>query len=168
MALSLALRLALGLAPPPSSLASQGPYAKAVFVEAFGAPPESLINAVPLEDFGGHASPSHGHADPNLTHAVELVAAMGLNKEGRVVRTPDGKPPPAFGAAADGDADRNMIMGANFFCSPSDSLAVIVANAACIPFYKAGLKACARSMPTSCALDLVAKKLGIPCFEVPP
>eukprot|EP00908_Phaeocystis_cordata_P023226 Transcript_566.p1 GENE.Transcript_566~~Transcript_566.p1 ORF type:complete len:624 (-),score=322.72 Transcript_566:1922-3793(-) len=143
----------------------QGPYAKAVFVENFGADPASLMNAEPKEDFGGHASPSHGHADPNLTHAVELVAAMGLNKEGRVVKTK--KPPPAFGAAADGDADRNMIMGANFFCSPSDSLAIIVANAKCIPYYKDGLKGCARSMPTSCALDIVAKKLGIPCFEVP-
>merc|ERR1719199_587626 len=59
----------------------QGPYAKAIFIDAFGAPPSSLINATPLEDFGGHDSPSHGHADPNLTHAVELVAAMGLNKE---------------------------------------------------------------------------------------
>jgi len=145
----------------------QGPYAKAVFIDCFGAPPSALINATPLEDFGGHDSPSHGHADPNLTHAVELVAAMGLNKEGRVVPTPDGKPAPAFGAAADGDADRNMIMGSSFFCSPSDSLAVIVANAACIPHYKGGLKGCARSMPTSCALDIVAKKLGIPCFEVP-
>ena len=68
----------------------QGPYAKAVFIDCFGAPPSALINATPLEDFGGHDSPSHGHADPNLTHAVELVAAMGLNKEGRVVPTPDG------------------------------------------------------------------------------
>merc|ERR1719326_2396081 len=75
--------------------------------------------------------------------------------------------PPVFGAAADGDADRNMIMGSQFFCSPSDSLAVIVANAACIPWYKDGLKGCARSMPTSMAMDRVAEKLGIPFFEVP-
>jgi len=143
----------------------QGPYAKAIFYGEFGAAPGSCINAEPKEDFGGHDSPSHGHADPNLTHAVELVAAMGLNKMGLPIETP--KPPPSFGAAADGDADRNMIMGSKFFCSPSDSLAVIVANAQCIPWYKGGLKACARSMPTSMATDLVAKKLGIPFFEVP-
>jgi len=143
----------------------QGPYAVRLLQEIFGSPATSLINAVPKEDFGGHESPSHGHADPNLTHAVELVAAMGLNKEGREIET--AAEPPAFGAAADGDADRNMIMGSRFFCSPSDSLAVIVANNACIPWFKDGLKGCARSMPTSCALDIVAKKLGIPCFEVP-
>ena len=143
----------------------QGPYAKAIFVGEFGAPESSCMNAVPKPDFGGHESPSHGHADPNLTHAVELVAAMGLNKMGEVIKT--AKEPPTFGAAADGDADRNMIMGKNFFCSPSDSLAVIVANAKCIPYYKEGLKGCARSMPTSCALDRVAEKLGIPYFEVP-
>merc|ERR1719247_932791 len=143
----------------------QGPYAHKIFQELFGAPASSLINATPLEDFGGHASPSHGHADPNLTHAVELVAAMGLNKMGLPIETKS--EPPSFGAAADGDADRNMIMGNRFFCSPSDSLAIIVANAACIPYYKDGLKGCARSMPTSCALDRVAQKLGIPCFEVP-
>ena len=90
---------------------------------------------------------------------------MGLNKLGLPIDTQT--PPPAFGAAADGDADRNMIMGSRFFCSPSDSLAVIVANASCIPWYKEGLKGCARSMPTSMAMDLVAKKLGIPYFEVP-
>jgi len=143
----------------------QGPYARRLFVEEFGAKLSDLLNAYPKEDFGGHDSPSHGHADPNLTHAVELVAKMGLNKMGLPIETTS--EPPVFGAAADGDADRNMIMGSRFFCSPSDSLAVIVANATCIPYYKNGLKGCARSMPTSCALDLVAKKLGIPCFEVP-
>lgn len=143
----------------------QGPYARRVFVQEFGAPPSSCINSYPKEDFGGHDTPSHGHADPNLTHAVELVAKMGLNKMGEVVPTKE--EPPTFGAAADGDADRNMIMGSRFFCSPSDSLAVIVANATCIPYYKNGLKACARSMPTSCAMDLVAQKLKIPYFEVP-
>lgn len=143
----------------------QGPYAKAIFIDEFGAPPESCMNAVPKPDFGGHDSPSHGHADPNLTHAVELVATMGLNKKGEIIQTET--EPPAFGAAADGDADRNMIMGSRFFCSPSDSLAVIVANAKCIPYYASGVKGCARSMPTSCALDRVAKKLGIPYFEVP-
>merc|ERR1719460_2693401 len=143
----------------------QGPYAKKIFVDEFGAPASSLMNCEPKEDFGGPASASHGHADPNLTHAVELVARMGLNKEGREIETTS--EPPVFGAAADGDADRNMIMGSRFFCSPSDSLAVIVANATCIPYYSAGLKGCARSMPTSCALDLVAKKLNIPYFEVP-
>ena len=143
----------------------QGPYAKAIFVDEFGAPPSSLLNATPLPDFGGHSTPSHGHADPNLTHAVELVAKMGLNKEGNKIETKE--TPPSFGAAADGDADRNMIMGKQFFCSPSDSLAVIVANATCIPYYSAGLRGCARSMPTSCALDRVAEKLKIPYFEVP-
>merc|ERR1712039_88810 len=76
-------------------------------------------------------------------------------------------PPPSFGAAADGDADRNMILSSNFFVSPSDSLAMIVANANLIPQFKDGLKGCARSMPTSGAVDLVAKKLGIECFETP-
>merc|ERR1719460_3613562 len=143
----------------------QGPYATRIFCGEFGAPASALMNAVPKEDFGGHESPSHGHADPNLTHAVELVAKMGLNKAGEVIE--GAQEPPTFGAAADGDADRNMIMGSKFFCSPSDSLAVIVANAKCIPYYAEGVKGCARSMPTSCALDLVAKKLGIPYFEVP-
>merc|ERR1712087_18625 len=143
----------------------QGPYARRIFVDEFGAKYSDVINSDPKEDFGGHSSPSHGHADPNLTHAVELVKAMGLNKMGLPIET--SQEPPSFGAAADGDADRNMIMGKRFFCSPSDSLAVIVANATCIPYYSKGIKGCARSMPTSCALDLVAKKLGIPYFEVP-
>merc|ERR1711879_817871 len=89
----------------------------------------------------------------------------GLNKDGRKIDTET--PPPAFGAAADGDADRNMIMGSQFFVSPSDSLAMIVANAELIPQLAGGLKGCARSMPTSGAVDLVAKKKGLPCFEVP-
>ena len=90
---------------------------------------------------------------------------MGLNKEGQKVDT--GKPIPKFGAAADGDADRNMILSSQFFVSPSDSLAMIVANSHLIPQFKDGLRGCARSMPTSGALDLVAAKKGIPCFEVP-
>merc|ERR1719272_541039 len=143
----------------------QGPYAKRILVEELGGKAESLMNAVPKEDFGGKESPSHGHADPNLTHAVELVARMGLNKMGEKISTPT--PPPTFGAAADGDADRNMIMGSQFFVSPSDSLAIIVANADCIPQFKKGLKGCARSMPTSGALDIVAEKKGLKCFEVP-
>lgn len=94
------------------------------------------------------------------------LADMGLKKDG----TKTDKDPstiPNFGAAADGDADRNMILSSQFFCSPSDSLAMIVANANLLPQFKAGLKGCARSMPTSGALDRVAKKKGIPCFEVP-
>eukprot|EP00933_Yihiella_yeosuensis_P061270 TRINITY_DN64078_c0_g1_i1.p1 TRINITY_DN64078_c0_g1~~TRINITY_DN64078_c0_g1_i1.p1 ORF type:complete len:694 (-),score=187.01 TRINITY_DN64078_c0_g1_i1:231-2312(-) len=143
----------------------QGPYAKRVFVDELGATESSLMNAVPKEDFGGKASPSHGHADPNLTYAVELTAKMGINKLGERVGPADGVP--EFGAAADGDADRNMILGKQWFVSPSDSLAIIAANAKCIPFFKGGLNGCARSMPTSGALDLVAKKRKIPCFVTP-
>merc|ERR1712139_561074 len=90
---------------------------------------------------------------------------MGLNKEGRKIDTD--KPVPSFGAAADGDADRNMILGSQFFVSPSDSLAIIVAISELIPQFKEGLKGCARSMPTSGALDIVAREKGIPFFEVP-
>merc|ERR1719220_2224618 len=126
---------------------------------------DSCKNANPREDFGGKESALHGHADPNLTYAVELVATMGLNKEGLKIDT--ATPPPTFGAAADGDADRNMILGSQFFVSPSDSLAMIVANSDLIPQFKDGLKGCARSMPTSGAVDLVAKKKGIECFETP-
>jgi len=143
----------------------QGPYARRVFVEELGAPESVLMNAIPKEDFGGKASPSHGHADPNLTYAVELVAKMGTNKTGEKVGSPDGVP--EFGAAADGDADRNMILGKQWFVSPSDSLAIIAANSNCIPFFKGGLKGAARSMPTSGALDLVCKKKKIPCFVTP-
>jgi len=143
----------------------QGPYARKILEKTLGGKKGSCTNADPQEDFGGPSSAWHGHADPNLTYAVELVKTMGLNKEGRKIETE--KPPPVFGAAADGDADRNMIMGSQFFVSPSDSLAIIVANADLIPQFKKGLRGCARSMPTSGALDIVAKKKGIPCFEVP-
>jgi len=143
----------------------QGPYARKILEKTLGGTKGSCTNADPKEDFGGPESAWHGHADPNLTYAVELVKTMGLNKEGRKIETE--KPVPFFGAAADGDADRNMIMGSQFFISPSDSLAIIVANADCIPQFKKGLKGCARSMPTSGAVDLVAKKKNIPCFETP-
>merc|ERR1712228_1010924 len=143
----------------------QGPYARRIIEQELGAKAGSATNADPKEDFGGPSSPWHGHADPNLTYAVELVKTMGLDKGGNKIQTPS--PPPTFGAAADGDADRNMILGSQFFISPSDSLAMIVANSDLIPQFKGGLKGCARSMPTSGAVDLVAKKKGIECFEVP-
>merc|ERR1740123_1420868 len=143
----------------------QGPYARKIIEGVLGAAPGSATNADPRGDFGGHDSPWHGHADPNLTYAVELVATMGLDKGGNKIET--AVPPPKFGAAADGDADRNMVLSSNFFVSPSDSVAIIVANSGLIPQFKDGLKGCARSMPTSGALDLVAKKLGIECFETP-
>merc|ERR1712190_702387 len=143
----------------------QGPYARGIIEVALGAKAGSCKNADPKPDFGGPESAWHGHADPNLTYAVELVADMGLNKEGNKIDT--GKPIPNFGAAADGDADRNMILSSQFFVSPSDSLAMIVANCDLIPQFKDGLKGCARSMPTSGALDIVAEKKGLKCFEVP-
>lgn len=139
----------------------QGPYAKRVFVEELGAPASSLINDTPKEDFNG------SHADPNLTYAKELIQHMGVDSKGMPV-TGQADEPPAFGAAWDGDADRNMILGSRFFVTPSDSLAIIAANAHVIPFFqKKGLRGVARSMPTSGAVDLVAKKLGIALFEVP-
>lgn len=143
----------------------QGPYAIGIIEKELGAPKGSVKNGKPRPDFGGPKSAWHGHADPNLTYAVELVKTMGLNKEGNKIEV-EGKIP-TFGVAADGDADRNMILGSQFFISPSDSLAMIVANSDLIPQFKDGLKGCARSMPTSGALDLVAKKKGIKCFEVP-
>ena len=129
--------------------AVNGPYAHAILEGKLGASQESLINAEPKEDFGG------GHPDPNLTHAHELVEIMYSDKA------------PTLGAASDGDGDRNMILGQNFFVTPSDSLAVLAANAQHIPGYKTGLTGIARSMPTSQAPDRVAKSLGIECYETP-
>lgn len=140
-----------------------GPYSKAVFVDELGQDSSILINAVPKDDFNG------GHADPNLTYAKDLVSIMGVDRTGGKVEIKGGKLPPSFGAAADGDADRNMILGSQFFVTPSDSLAVIAAYADVIPFFKSqgGLKGVARSMPTSGAVDRVAKKLGFDLFETP-
>ncbi|CAI7866051.1 unnamed protein product [Closterium sp. NIES-54] len=126
-----------------------------LFVRELGVPASSLVNCVPKEDFGG------GHPDPNLTYAHDLVEAMGLGKH------QPAQEPPEFGAACDGDADRNMVLGKRFFVTPSDSVAIIAANAeASIPYFKGGLKGVARSMPTSAALDVVAKELGLKFFEV--
>ncbi|CAM9241878.1 unnamed protein product [Chrysoparadoxa australica] len=154
----------------------QGPYAKAVFVDELGAAECSIINAVPKDDFNG------GHADPNLTYAKELVAKMGLSSKGMPL-DPEGNKKddgcgclpgdkakvPAFGAAADGDADRNMILGRRFFVTPSDSVAILAAHADIIPYFysQGGLKGVARSMPSSGALDLVAKKKNLRFFETP-
>lgn len=139
-----------------------GPYAKKCMIDILGQPEDSCMNAVPKDDFNG------GHADPNLTYAKELVAIMGLDKKGTKIDV-GGKKIPSFGAAADGDGDRNMILGSQFFVSPSDSLAVIAAYADCIPFFRnqGGLKGVARSMPTSGAVDLVAKDLNFDLFETP-
>jgi len=139
-----------------------GPYAKAVMIDELGQDESVCLNAIPKDDFNG------GHADPNLTYAKELVEIMGLDKTGMTIETGD-RVVPSFGAAADGDGDRNMILGTKFFVTPSDSLAVIAANANCIPFFaqQGGLKGVARSMPTSGAVDLVAKELGFDLFETP-
>jgi len=126
-----------------------GPYARRILEERLGASPGSVINAVPLEDFGG------GHPDPNLVHAHELAELMY------------GSSAPTVGAASDGDGDRNMIMGSRFFVTPSDSLAVMAANAHLLPGYKSGLRGVARSMPTSQAVDRVARAMGIDCYETP-
>jgi len=139
-----------------------GPYAKAAFVGELGQSEDVCMNAIPKDDFNG------GHADPNLTYAKELVALMGLDRKGMKIETGD-REIPSFGAAADGDGDRNMILGTKFFVSPSDSLAVIAAYADVIPYFKSqgGLKGVARSMPTSGAVDLVAKDLNFDLFETP-
>jgi phosphoglucomutase len=129
--------------------AVNGPYAKEILERRLGASSGSVMNFVPLEDFGG------GHPDPNLTYAHELVEIMY------------GDNAPDFGAASDGDGDRNMILGNHFFVTPSDSLALLAANATLTPGYKQGLAGIARSMPTSAAADRVAQALNIPCFETP-
>ena len=126
-----------------------GPYATRLFEGLLGAPAGTVRNGTPSEDFGG------GHPDPNLTYADELAALL---LEGDAYR---------FGAACDGDGDRNMILGRHCFVNPSDSLAVLTANAPLAPAYAGGLAGVARSMPTSAAVDVVAKELGIPCFETP-
>lgn len=126
-----------------------GPYAHAIFEELLGAPAGTVMNGVPLEDFGG------GHPDPNLVYAHDLVELLF------------GDDAPDFGAASDGDGDRNMILGRRFFVTPSDSLAVLAANATLVPGYKDGLAGIARSMPTSQAPDRVAAALGIDCYETP-
>lgn len=126
-----------------------GPYAKEIFMNRLGTPETSLMNCEVSETFGG------GHPDPNLTYAHELVDILYGNDA------------PDFGAASDGDGDRNMILGNHFFVTPSDSLAIIAANAKLIPAYRQGLAGVARSMPTSGAVDRVAQKLNIPCYETP-
>jgi phosphoglucomutase len=146
-----------------------GIYATRILGEQLGLPAEALTRCEPLPDFGGH------HPDPNLTYAPELVSAMGLTRSGEplagaaAVAAAAATAVPDFGAAQDGDADRNMVLGARFFVTPSDSVAVIAANQAAIPAFArtGGLKGVARSMPTSCALDRVAAKLGLRLFEVP-
>lgn len=126
-----------------------GPYATEILENRLGFPKGTVRNGVPLEDFGGH------HPDPNMVHAHELFETMF------------GTDAPDFGAASDGDGDRNLIVGRHRFITPSDSLAMLAANAHLAPGYAGGLKGIARSMPTSAAADRVAEALGLPCFETP-
>jgi len=126
-----------------------GPYAKVIIEGMLGAPAGTVMNGETKEDFGG------GHPDPNLTYAHELVEKMY------------GEHAPDFGAASDGDGDRNMILGNHFFVTPSDSLAVIAANAEAAPGYRGGIAGIARSMPTSAAADRVAEAMGLACYETP-
>jgi len=126
-----------------------GPYAKTILEDMLGAPAGTVMNGEPKDDFGG------GHPDPNLTYAHELVDILYADDA------------PDFGAASDGDGDRNMILGNHFFVTPSDSLAVMAANATLVPAYKSGIAGVARSMPTSGAADRVAEALGITCYETP-
>jgi phosphoglucomutase len=126
-----------------------GPYAQYIFETILGASVGSVINATPTEDFAGQ------HPDPNPIHAAQLVACLF------------GENAPDLGAASDGDADRNMIIGQGLLVPPSDSLAILTAHAHRIPGYQQGLTGIARSMPTSCAVDAVAKKLGLAVYETP-
>ncbi|APH71403.1 alpha-D-glucose phosphate-specific phosphoglucomutase [Aquibium oceanicum] len=126
-----------------------GPYAKEILERRLGAPEGSVRNFVPLPDFGGH------HPDPNLVHAKDLYDLMMSDEA------------PDFGAASDGDGDRNLIIGKGIFVTPSDSLAMLAANAHLAPGYARGLAGIARSMPTSAAADRVAEKLGIGLYETP-
>ncbi len=126
-----------------------GPYARHILEDLLGAAPGAVMRGDPLPDFGG------GHPDPNLVYAHDLVELL------------DGGEAPDFGAASDGDGDRNMILGRRFFVTPSDSLAVLAANATLAPGYAQGLAGVARSMPTSLAVDRVAEAMGLPCFETP-
>ena len=140
-----------------------GPYAHALFVQELGLDPSCLRGCTPSEDFGG------GHPDPNLIYAASLVELMGLKPDGSAAGDAAVASAPVLGAAADGDADRNMVLGRGFFVTPSDSLAVIAAHAHLLPWVArgGGVKALARSMPTSGAVDRVAAKLGLPLYETP-
>jgi phosphoglucomutase len=129
--------------------AVNGPYAKEILENRLGAPAGTVINGEPLTDFGG------GHPDPNLVHAHELVELL------------HGDDPLDFGAASDGDGDRNMVLGKAFYINPCDSLAILTANAHHVPAYAKGIAGVARSMPTSRAVDRVAEFMKIPCFETP-
>jgi phosphoglucomutase len=126
-----------------------GPYAREILERRLGFGAGTVLNGTPLPDFGG------GHPDPNLAYARDLVAIMSAADA------------PDLGAASDGDGDRNMILGRRFFVTPSDSLAVLAANARLVPAYAAGLNGVARSMPTSRAVDRVAQALGLPAYETP-
>ncbi|HVL70313.1 MAG TPA: alpha-D-glucose phosphate-specific phosphoglucomutase, partial [Beijerinckiaceae bacterium] len=126
-----------------------GPYAREILEGRLGARAGTVMNGEPLPDFGGH------HPDPNPVHAADLIALM------------NGPDAPDFGAASDGDGDRNMIVAPGLFVTPSDSLAILTAHAHLAPGYATGLSGVARSMPTSRAVDRVAKRLGLPCFETP-
>jgi phosphoglucomutase len=126
-----------------------GPYAREILENRLGAAAGTVLRGEPLADFGG------AHPDPNLVHAKELVEKMS------------GAAAPDFGAASDGDGDRNMILGRDFYVTPSDSLAILAANATLIPAYAKGLAGVARSMPTSQAVDRVAEALDIDCYETP-